>query len=298
MIDVLRPMAIFAAVAEAGSFTAAAKKLRLTTSVVSHHVSKLEERLDVALLYRSTRSLSLTDEGRKLLRAAQAMMLAAEGGLEQVSEGGGELAGMLRLTMPAFMFNSVHEKAIWNFAAMHPNVVIDLHSSDRQVDLIGGGFDVAIRLSETASSALRMRRLGSFERKLVCAPSYLELHGPIRSIDDLKKCNFVEIDMLPGALVLERDGQTVEVSPQAGRIRVNSIVAAHAAVLNGLAIQRLPASHVESDLRLGRLVEPLPDWSPPKLAIYAVWPETRGGNLSRRFVEFLASTADRQGARQ
>lgn len=289
MIDDLRSLAIFATVAEMGSFTAAARRLRLTTSVVSHHVSKLEQRLDVALLYRSTRSLSLTSEGRKLLPAAQDMVRAAEQGLEQIDEGGDHAAGELTLTMPAFMMSSLYEAAIWSFARAHPHVAINLHNSDRQVDLIREGYDLAIRLGELQDSTLQMRKLGSFKRKLVCAPSYLLAHGPVDTIEALRKCHFVEMDMVPDGLILEQAGERMEIHTSASRIRVNSIIAAHSVVLCGLAVQRLPLTQIEDDLKSGALVELLPEWSLPQLGVYAVWPETGSGNLVRKLIEHLAT---------
>lgn len=290
MIDELRAMAIFAAVAETGSFTAAGRKLRLTTSVVSHHVSKLENRLAINLLYRSTRSLSLTDEGRKLLISAQQMVEAAESGLNQIAEQSEEPSGNLTITMPAFVMNSHYETAIWNFARIYSGINIILRSNDRQVDLIDEGYDMAIRLGEMTNSSLRTRRLGGFARKLVCAPSYLSMHGPIETLDDLRKCIAVEMEMLPNSVILDKNGRHTEIQFQPGRVRVNSVTAAHSAVVSGLGIQRLPATEVEQDLRDGKLVELLPEWSLPDLGVYAVWPETGRGNLTRRMVDHLTAT--------
>ncbi len=288
MIDQLRAMAIFAAVAETGSFTAAGRKLRLTTSVVSHHISKLEKRLGVNLLYRSTRTLSLTDEGRKFLASAQQMVEAAEFGLNQIAERSDEPVGALAVSMPAFVMNSQYETAIWDFARIYSGVTITLHSNDRQVDLIDEGYDLAIRLGEMASSSLRTRRLGEFARKLVCAPSYLSANGPVETLNDLRNCISVDMEMLPNTVILEKGGEQAEVQFQPGRIRVNSVTAANSAVVAGLGVQRLPATEVEQDLLDGRLVELLPEWSLPVLGVYAVWPETGRGNLTRRMADYLA----------
>lgn len=289
MIDELRAMAIFATVVECGSFSAAGRRLNLATSVVSHHVSRLEQRLGVALLYRSTRALSLTDDGRRLLECAQEMIAAAENGLNRMADASEEPAGVLRLTMPAFVMNSPQEAAAWQFAARHPRVTLLLHSTDRQVDLVGEGFDLAIRLGNMKPSALMARKIGSFERRLVAAPGYLNQIGAVDAVADLQRCDFVRMALLPETITLIRGLETVAFTPERSRVQVNSVGAARSAVIAGLGVQRLPVSEIAADLQAGRLVQLLPEWRLPDLGIYAVWPETgKRSALTRRLVDHLA----------
>lgn len=126
MIDDLRAIAIFAKVAEAGSFSAAGRALQLSTSVVSHHVKALETRHAVSLFHRSTRALSLTNEGKNLLQSANRMVEAAEEGLDAIADVSADPAGALRLILPAFLTGSPQERAIWDFARRYPNVAITL----------------------------------------------------------------------------------------------------------------------------------------------------------------------------
>lgn len=289
MIDDLRALAIFAKVAEAGSFSAAGRALRLSTSVVSHHVKVLETRHGVSLFRRSTRALSLTSEGLRLLEYVNRMVEAAEEGLDSIADISADPAGSLRITAPAFFVNSPQEDAIWNFVSRYPNVDITLYSSDQLVNLIAEGFDLAIRLGSMSDSALHSRKIGAFERRLVAAPSYLKtIRTPVNPVD-LARCDFVLLDILPDKFTLQRGKKEATIQPEQSRVRVNSVAGARSAILAGLGIQRLPLSEVEQDLATGRLVELLPDWSLPSLDIHAAWPaSSHRSSLVRLLLECLS----------
>jgi len=141
-------------------------------------------------------------------------------------------------------------------------------------------------------SALRSRKIGSFERCLVAAPSYLKtIEKPVRP-EDLTRCDFVLLEMLSDKFVLKRGKRKVAVQPEKSRILVNSVSGARSAVLAGLGIQKLPLSEVEEDLAAGRLVRVLPEWSLPTLDIYAVWPESsHRSSLLRLLLECLLNGA-------
>tara|TARA_R110002126_G_scaffold291758_1_gene456975 strand:+ start:15062 stop:15937 length:876 start_codon:yes stop_codon:yes gene_type:complete len=288
MIDDLRALAIFARVAEAGSFSAAGRALRLSTSVVSHHVKALETRHGVTLLHRSTRAMSLTGDGHRLLDAARRMVEAAEEGLDAIADISAGPAGALRLTAPAFLADSPQESAIWQFAARYPNVAVTLHGSDEQVNLVAEGYDLAIRLGAMPESALMSRKIGTFERCLVAAPSYLETIEKPRVPQDLARCDFVLLDMLSEKFTLTRGKEEVTCQPEPSRIVVNTVSSARSAVLAGLGLQKLPLSAIEEDLAIGRLVRVLPEWSLPTLNIHAVWPESgHRSSLVGLLLEFL-----------
>src|SRR6185437_2160385 len=154
MIDELRALAIFAKVVEAGSFRSAANALKLSPSVVSHHVAQLEERLGVALLYRSTRQLSLTSEGEKLFNSAKTMLSAAEEGLNSLAFRATEPIGKLNLTVPAMLTKSLLVADIIAFAKTFPKVVLSINFSDIQQELIREGIDLAIRIGDLKDSTL------------------------------------------------------------------------------------------------------------------------------------------------
>ncbi|WP_171181973.1 LysR family transcriptional regulator [Ruegeria sp. HKCCD8929] len=288
MIDDLRPLAIFAAVAESGSFSAAGRQLRLATSGISQHVTKLEDRLGVTLFYRSTRSLSLTSEGQRLLEHAQRMMAAAEDGLNSVVDVSKEPAGSLIITLPAFMAESIYERAIWDFASTYRAVELTVRYLDSNFDLVAEGIDLALRMGELPDSSLRSRRLGSASRKLVCAPSYLKALPRVTSPGDLRTADFVAMQGLTDQVVLIKGDEEKTLHTNRGRVVVDNFAALRSALCAGLGIQRLPASVADPELEVGNLVELIPDWSIPDLGTYAVWPDTsRRLSLTRLLVDHI-----------
>jgi len=287
-MDEYRSLAVFAAVHNAGSFSAAGRRLKLSTSVVSHHVSKLEAKLGASLFFRSTRSLSLTPEGAAILPAARAMVAAAEDALDALAEANDQLVGALRVTLPAFGDRSPLTRAILRFAQDHPMVSVSIHNSDTQVDLVKEGFDLAIRLGVLRDSALKSKRIGTFGRRIVASPDYLANRPPIKTLEDLQHCDFIAMAMLPDTITLVRKEEQVSFQPENVRLEVHSLAAAKAAVFAGLGVQHLPHSEVDIEIAEGRLVEVLPTWSPPDLGIYAVWPDIGPQKtLTRKLMEFL-----------
>ena len=289
MIEDYRALAVFVAVSEAGSFSAAGRSLKLSTSVVSHHISKLEDKLGVSLFFRSTRALSLTPEGTSMLDAARRMVAAGEEALDVASDVGEQPVGALRVAIPAFGENSDVHRALWSFVEAHPMVAVSLHGSDKRVDLVKDGFDLAIRLGNLSDSSLMSRRIGSFERVVVASPRYLASRPKITSLEDLKSADFVSLSMISDTIVLQKGKEQVGFEPENVRLEVDNIATAKSALLAGLGVQHLPHSEVEYELNEGLLVEVLPAWKPPLLGIYAIWPEIgRQKNLTRRLVDRLA----------
>jgi len=289
-MDEYRALAVFTAVHDAGSFSAAGRRLKLSTSVVSHHVSKLEAKVGASLFFRSTRSLSLTPEGEAILPAARAMVAAAKDALDVLAEANDQLVGALRVTLPAFGDRNPLNRAILRFAEQHPMVAVSIHNSDQQVNLVKEGFDLAIRLGVLEDSALKSKRIGTFSRKIVASPDYLAKRPPIKTLTDLQGCDFIAMAMLPDTITLVCKEEQVSFQPEQVRLEVHSLSAAKAAVLEGLGVQHLPASEIDIELAEGRLVEVLPQWSPPDLGIYAVWPDSGPQKkLTRKLIEFLGS---------
>ncbi|MEP3331560.1 LysR family transcriptional regulator [Sedimentitalea sp.] len=286
MIDDYRSLAVFVAIADAGSLSAAGRRLKLSTSVVSHHLSRLEARQGVTLFFRSTRSMSLTPEGHAALEPARRMVAAGEEALDALGADSDEPVGALRITMPAFGERSPLRKALWAFVLQYPMVSISLFSSDAPADLIKDGFDLAIRLGTLSDSSLKSRRIGKFRRQMVASPEYLATRTVPRTPEDLAKCDFLSVARLPPVITLHRDGQSVSFEPERVRIEVNSVGAAKSAVMSGLGIWHLPCSEIEEELAAGTLVHVLPEWELPGLGIYAVWPDSGPQKaLTRRLLE-------------
>lgn len=288
MLDDYRGLAIFVAVVNAGSFSGAGRRLKLSTSVVSHHISQLESKLGVSLLFRSTRSLSLTPEGRNILESAQKMVSAGEEALDALVDNRDEIIGSLRITMTAFGESDPIHQAVWKFATTHPRVSIIVHNSDAVVNLVKEGFDLAIRLGTMKDSALKSRRIGKFHRVLVASPDFLANRKAVKTLEDLRSFPFITVTAIPNTITLCKDDELAQFEPNETRIEVNTINSAKAAVLAGLGVKILPLSEVQLELDRGELVNVLPQWTPPVLGIYALWPESSTQKkLTRKLIDFI-----------
>lgn len=288
MIEDYRSLAVFVAIADTGSLSAAGRRLKLSTSVISHHLSRLEERQGTTLFFRSTRSMSLTPEGQVALDPARRMVAAGEEALDAIHAGSEEPVGALHVAMPAFGEQSKLHRALWGFAQMHPMVAISLHCSDVPTNLVKDGFDLAIRLGILRDSSLKSRRIADFKRQLVASPEYLSERAPIVIPQDLEAHDFISVTQIPSMVTLERAGSSVSVTPANTRIEVNTVNAAKAAVLAGLGIWHPPISEIEHEVTHGQLVPILSDWNLPTLGIYAVWPDIGPQKaLTRRLIDHL-----------
>nr|WP_067290369.1 LysR family transcriptional regulator [Marinobacterium profundum] len=288
MIEDYRALAVFVAVADAGSLSAAGRRLKLSTSVISHHLSRLEAKMGMALFFRSTRSMSLTAEGRTALAPARRMVAAGDEALDALSAISDEPVGALRITMPAWGERTGLRLKLWDFARLHPLVAISLQSSDTQADLVKEGIDLAIRLGTLADSRLKSRRITDFGRVLVASPDYLASRRAVKTFEDLAACDFIAISMLPDAMTFECDGRSVSFQPDNVRLEVDTIGSAKSAILAGLGVRHLPLGEVEEEIASGKLVQVMPQWSVPDLGVYAVWPDFGPKKaLTRRLIEFF-----------
>ena len=290
MIDHLRALAIFAKVAESGSFRGAARTLGLSPSVVSQQVSALEARLGVALIYRSTRKLSLTPDGESLLTSAQAMTEAAEAGLSQFSGKSAEPVGVLRLAVPAILVSGPFVETLGAFAQAHPGIALRISFSDMRRDIIGEGFDLALRVGWLSDSALKASKIGETARCLVASPDYIARHKTPRRPADLDDWQFIRFEPLPDAFALRHPKRgTASVSGRA-QISVDSSEAMHRFALAGAGVAALLRFTAQESLETGRLVELLPSWRLASAGIFAVSPSNAPRNgVASRLVAYLRS---------
>lgn len=285
----LRQIAIFAKTIDHGSFRAAAKALTLSPSVVSQQISDLEDRLGTLLLYRSTRSLSLTRDGELLLHHARSMLEAAEKGLQSVSAHQSNPTGELRITMPAVLAHSDLVKQLADYSTAFQGVELSVDFSDSRKNMIGDGYDLAIRMGWLKDSALIARKLATVERKLVVATSYLEAKAEPKSPRDLMNWDWLALSALPSKNITftKPDGQKVKLNPSS-RIRANNAFALCQFARSGAGLAAVPDFLVADDLNAGTMSVVLPEWGIDELGIYAVWPEGATKNtLSRHLVDYL-----------
>lgn len=290
-MDRFREMETFLAVVECGSFVAAAEKLRISKSVVSRIVQDLELRLGGRLLNRTTRRLSLTDVGQAYYQRSKQILDEVAEAEQVVGKDRQAVLGVLKISAP-LTFGTLHLAAHWgNFLKQHPLLELDITLLDRRVDLVGEGYDLAIRIApQQDDSSLVSRKLASSRMVMCAAPAYLERHGTPQSLDEIAKHEFIGYSYLPsGDFWKFRTNESAEGIRTRPRLRVNNGDTCRAAALQGLGIIVQPNFIVNKDLAAGKLIEILPEWHAEERGIYAVYPTRRqlSGKV-RALVEYLA----------
>ena len=289
----------FLTVLEAGSFTAAAARLGVSKAHVSKQVRALEEALGVRLLHRTTRRVAATDAGRLYLDYARQARDLLGDGERAVSAVRTEVDGLLRLTAPTSFGDGFLVDLLADFRAAHPRVRFDVDLSIAQRDLIGEGFDFAIRMARTLDPSLVARGLGVMRERIVASPSYLARTAP-DGIDD--PCRLSTLEALrnaqfrdDGVWVLERAGDTVRV-PVQGTLAINHFIGMRRAAVRGLGIARLPHYLVAEALRSGELVEVLPGWTLPATPVSLVYPSRQHlPYRARVFRDFVVAWFEQPG---
>ncbi|MCY1076406.1 LysR family transcriptional regulator [Archangium lansingense] len=283
----LNELLVFAKVVQAGSFTAAARGLQMPKSTVSRKVSELEERVGAQLLQRTTRKLRLTEVGQAYYEHCARIVAEAEEAELAVTRMQAAPHGLLRVTAPlTFSFLG---PIVAEFLKRYPEVQLELVCTDRSVDLMEEGFDLAVRAGRLVDSSLIARRLGNIERIVVAAPSCLQERGVPKTPKDLEKhdCLVFGAGLKANVWTLHSGNKSVDVSVRA-RVVVNEPDMLHALTLAGSGVALLPTLHYSEDLTTGRLRRILPDWNSSGAPVHAVYPSTRHHSPKvMAFVDFL-----------
>ncbi len=289
-MDQLAALRAFVAVAEAQSFSNAARALRIAKSAVSRQVSDLEADLGARLLHRTTRSLSLTEAGRAYFERATRILADLDDANMAVGELQAAPRGRLRISAP-MSFGFLHlMPALSDFMARYPEVVVDLAMNDRFVDLVNEGFDVAIRIGTLPDSSLIARQLAPARRVICASPAYLSAHGAPRAPNDLTAHVCLFNSNLRSARewrFVSPDGAPLPVTVN-GPLSVDNGDALRVAALRGLGLANLPTFIVGADLQSGALATVLDSFVAQDLSINAVYPHSR--HLSptvRALIDFL-----------
>jgi DNA-binding transcriptional LysR family regulator len=278
--------AVFATVAEQRSFSAAATTLGVSKATVSKTVTRLETRLGVTLFHRTSRRLALTDSGAALVERAQTMLADAVETEECAREDVGVPRGTVRLAVPMSLGITEVGPFIATFLAAYPDISVEMHLSDGLVDLVGEGYDVALRIGTLPDSSLRARKLRDVRRLIVASPGWVSRHPEVRTPDDLQAADVFGYTNLPRhrQIILTRADGTEAALPAEGRLRANNADAMLAAVEAGLGVAMAPDFIVAGALAAGRLVTILDDWLPTPVALHLLTPP---GLLRPRRVEAL-----------
>jgi len=289
-MDRLAAMETFVRVIEAGSFSGAAKQLRVGQPAVSKSIAQLEDRLGVRLLLRSTHGLTATEAGRNFYERAKRAIEEAEEAELAARSAGAMLSGRLRICAPVTFARLQVVSRLAIFLAEHPAIDIDMVLDDRNIDLIEAGIDVALRLGRQPDSTLTARKIAECRAVVVGAPAYLDALGTPRTPSDLQAHQAIIYDQRQGGQVWTFRKGTDEISVTVtGRFRVSAAEGVREAVLAGLGIsiggsEWLFAPELES----GALRAILTDWSLPTVELWAVFPTGRQASAkARAFTTFL-----------
>lgn len=272
----LNRVTTFVQVVEAGSFTAAARQLRLPISSVSRAVARVEEELGVRLLHRTTRKLALTEAGRRYFQRMQAVVTEAQSAADDAAGESRQATGTVRITAPPDAGLLRLAPLVSEIVRNHPGLHIDLTLTMRPLDLIDEGIDLAIRGGRLEDSTLVAHRIGPNDFGVVAAPAYLATHGTPRTPRDLETHDCIRLRSRDGLLPwrLQGPGGTRDL-PVAGALICDDMGFAHQATLAGAGLGFLPIQVLGEDLRAGRLVRVLPRHLMRGGSLFIVWPSQR-----------------------
>lgn len=275
----IEAVVIFTRVAETGSFTAAARTMGIPLATVSKRVAELEQHLGVRLIARTTRRSALTESGQRLFGHGRLIIDALKRAADEAASSVIEPSGRLRLTMPSVLIDVGVGKIVTRFSAAHPKLRCELDVSDRYVDLVAEGYDLAVRIGKLGDSTLVRRKIGSTEASLFASPELITRHGMPSSPAELSGFPLI------GERVASNDHQVwmlyrgqqeplaLEFTP---RFSANSVCAIADAIEGGLGIGRLPTWVGHKLVEDGKAVQVLPGWAGAGLDISLVYPASRG----------------------
>lgn len=278
---------VFAHVVTARSMSAAARELNLSPAVISKRIRRLEDRLGVRLLQRTTRQLSLTEAGQGFYERVVSILGSIEEAEAWVASGAGQARGTLRVSAPT-SFGRMHVAPhLKPFLDRNPAVNVELILSDTFVDIVADGFDLAIRIADLRDSSLVAKRLAPNHRVLCATPGYLSAHGTPETIEDLSRHTLIAHNADQWRLDGPEGQVTVKIN---GQLRTNSSEVVREALLAGVGIALRSTWDVGPELKSGALARVLPAYSVGKrVAVYAVYPSRRHmEHKVRAFVDYLA----------
>ncbi|ENP3300386.1 LysR family transcriptional regulator [Acinetobacter baumannii] len=273
MLDQLRAMGVFACVVEKSSFSGAARELGITTSAVSQQIRSLENEMDVILLHRSTRKLSLTEAGQAFFSSCQEMLAAAERGKIRINELRDDLIGDLRIaTTPDLAVQHIIP-ALSHWMSAHRGLSVHFEVGHRYVDLIEERIDIAVRMSSTAvEESDSVIPMAFVDQILVASPSYLNQTSPILHPNDLNNHELLSINAMNDSRSFNfqhaKTGEKLNIE-MASRLQSNNLQVAKALCQQGHGIARILYLDAQKELKNGSLIEILPDWKLPAFTLYA-----------------------------
>ena len=295
-MDRLTSLTAFVRVVDNGGFSAAGRKLNMSTTMVSNHVQALEERLGARLLHRTTRKVSLTEVGKAYYDRATQILAD----LEQADEIAGASQSTPRGTLRIYTATHIVQfvaPVVAEFLSSYPEVKVDLTIGEKNVDLIDEGYDLAVRLTPPPDSSLIVRSLATWRHVLCCSPAYLEKHGPFRQLSELENHNCIRHVLYPfqdGWHFVDRKGTPAAVRVS-GNLISNSGETLRQAALQGVGVCLGAGFLFGDDLDAGRLVRLLPEYRPVEMAMNAIYPHRHHLSAKvRSFIDLLVQHSAEQ----
>lgn len=289
----MRQLAVLVAIVRKGSMTRAAEELGLSKSVVSAHLRSLEETMGVRLLERTTRRMRLTQVGERVVEAAARMVEAAEEAFEAAAEEVSEVTGVLRVSVPVDLSRSLLMPALSSVRRAHPDLRIEVEVSDRPLDLLDAGVDVALRIGVAESSDHVMRTLAMDEEILVAAPALVEEHPRERPSELLDLPWLAHIVVHHDAQTWFRGEETEEIVVRPSVLVASTDVLRRMA-LDALGVLRVPSHIVADELASGSLVRVAPGWRHRVVRLYALMPSKVHSRRVRVFLDAVQAVVDRR----
>jgi DNA-binding transcriptional LysR family regulator len=289
-MDKLQEMSSFVAVVEAGSFVGGGDALGFSKAAISRHISELEQRLGTRLLHRTTRRLSLTDDGQRFFARCKALLATLDDVESEMTSNEGEVTGTLRVNAP-LTFGTLHLAPLWGrFLESYPRVSLDVTLVDRVVDLVDEGYDLAVRISDLPSSNLVSRQLASTRMVMCASPGYIAQHGAPATLAELGTRAVIAYSYWATRDEWHFSGPdgaaSVRIKP---RMHTNNGDTCRLAALNGYGIILQPDFIIGTDLAAGTLVELLPEYRAASIGIHAVYSSRKHMPLKvRRMIDYLA----------
>jgi DNA-binding transcriptional LysR family regulator len=292
----LNGIGVLSAIIDSGSFAGAGEILDMTQSGVSRSVARLEARLGIRVFDRTTRSVTLTDEGRRFYEQIMPLLAGLEEAASSVAEGRTAVRGRLRVTVDPFFSRLVLGPQLGAFIERYPDLQLELITRHQLGDMIADGFDLAVRFGQPRSSTLVARKLFETRILTVAAPSYLKKHGRPLAPGDLTSHACVQFRDPETGRPFEWEfhkGRKKIVVPTSGQLMVNDAGTLHSICLAGLAVAQTMAFGVGPMLADGRLIDLFPDWPDERFPLYALYPSRHHlPAKTRAFLDFVSALKD------
>jgi DNA-binding transcriptional LysR family regulator len=297
----LSNVGVLAAVIEGGSFARAAEALGVTPSGVSRAIARLEARIGVRLLDRTTRSLNLTDEGRLLYASINPLVLGIEDAVTRTAGSSGSVRGRLRVNTDAFTSRLLLSAHIRRFLELYPELSLELIARDQLGDLVAEGFYVAVRFGEPPSSSLVARKLLDTRIVTVATPDYLDRHGRPAKPSDLANHVCIQVRSpvtgQPFPWEFQRGRKLIKV-PTRGRLMLSEVGTILGTCLSGVGVAQIKALGIQELLDDGQLIDLFPDWPDERFPLYALYPSRHlPAAKVRAFIDFVMAAIGQKAGR-